>query len=216
MLNIAFIIGSYLLGCIPQVYLLGRLKGVDLRGEHDLHIALWRKVSRPLAVIGIIGDMAKGAIPILVGKFLLGLELWVIATAGLCAVLGQMWPIFFMASGGRGNSTGVAMAASLAPYPFLFALIPILIGVGSRVIKQKFNAEFPSLSLPLGMGIAFALLPLASLLLEQSYEITLALLSLFLAIMIRRLTVGIRADLKIAKDKRKLFLNRLLYDRSFI
>jgi len=214
-IEVSLVVGSYLLGSIPLVYLLGRLKGVDLRKEEDLHIALWGKVSRPLAFIGITGDLAKGAIPVLVGKFVLGLELWIIAIAGLLAVLGQIWPVFVPATGGRGNSTGIAMAAALAPYPILFALVPIIIGVAIRTIKYRLSTAIPSLSLPLGMGIAFAVLPLVSLCLGQPTEITLALLVLFLIIITRRLTVGIRADLKVSKNKGRLLLNRFLFDRSF-
>ncbi|MEK7280743.1 MAG: glycerol-3-phosphate acyltransferase, partial [Chloroflexota bacterium] len=85
---VALLVGCYLLGAFPQVYLLGRLWGVDLRREADLHIALWRQVSPVPGFIGIVGDMAKGVIPILVIRGL-GMDPWVAALAGLLAVAGQ-------------------------------------------------------------------------------------------------------------------------------
>ena len=199
--------GSYLLGSLPQVYLLGRLKGLDLRREPDLHIALWRKAGKGLAILAILGDLAKGPIPILVGRAL-GLDPGPVALAGLLVVLSQMWPAWFPATGGRGNSTGLAMALTLAPGAFLWAFIPIGLGAIFRFIEGS-----PSRSLPLGIGLGFAVLPVASQLTGQPLEYTLAYLGLFLAILLRRLTAGLRAELKASPSPGSLLLNRLLFDR---
>jgi len=200
-------IGSYLLGSLPQVYLLGRLRGVDLRQEPDLHIALWQR-AKWTAILGVLGDLAKGAIPILVGGAL-GLGPGGVALAGLMVVLGQMWPLPFLSTGGRGNSTGITMALALAPSAFRFALIPL----GLALLVRLWEGS-NSRSLPLGMAVAFATLPLASYFTRQPLSITLALLGVFLAIILRRLTAGLRADLKVASSRKSLFLNRLLFDRS--
>jgi len=200
-------IGSYLLGSLPQVYLLGRLRGVDLRQEPDLHIALWQR-ARWTAVLAVLGDLAKGTIPVLVGRAL-GLGPGGVALAGLMVVLGQMWPLPFLSTGGRGNSTGITMALALAPSAFRFALIPLSLAFLVRLWEGS-----NSRSLPLGMAVAFATLPLASYFTRQPLSITLALLGVFLAIILRRLTAGLRADLKVASSRKSLFLNRLLFDRS--
>jgi len=200
-------IGSYLLGSLPQVYLLGRLRGVDLRQEPDLHIALWQR-ARWTAVLAVLGDLAKGTIPVLVGRAL-GLGPGGVALAGLMVVLGQMWPLPFLSTGGRGNSTGITMALALAPPAFRFALIPL----GLALLVRLWEGS-NSRSLPLGMAVAFATLPLASYFTRQPLSITLALLGVFLAIILRRLTAGLRADLKVASSRKSLFLNRLLFDRS--
>ena len=208
MLPVIFLaIGSYLLGSLPQVYLLGRLRGVDLRQEPDLHIALWQR-ARWTAVLAVLGDLAKGTIPVLVGRAL-GLGPGGVALAGLMVVLGQMWPLPFLSTGGRGNSTGITMALALAPSAFRFALIPLSLAFLVRLWEGS-----NSRSLPLGMAVAFATLPLASYFTRQPLSITLALLGVFLAIILRRLTAGLRADLKVASSRKSLFLNRLLFDRS--
>jgi len=198
---------SYLLGSLPQVYLLGRLRGVDLRQEPDLHIALWGR-ARWTAFLAVLGDLVKGAIPILVGRAL-GLGPGGVALAGLMVVLGQMWPLPFLSTGGRGNSTGITMTLTLAPSAFRFALIPL----GLAFLVRLWEGPH-SRSLPLGMAVAFATLPLASYFSRQPLSITLALLGLFLAIILRRLTAGLAADLKVASSRKSLFLNRLLFDRS--
>lgn len=208
MLPVLFLaVCSYLLGSLPQVYLLGRLRGVDLRQEPDLHIALWQ-AAKWTAFLAVLGDLAKGAIPILVGRAL-GLGPGGVALAGLMVVLGQMWPLPFHSTGGRGNSTGITMALALAPSAFRFALIPL----GLALLVRLWEGS-NSRSLPLGMAVAFATLPLASYFSRQPLSITLALLGVFLAIILRRLTAGLRADLKVASSRKSLFLNRLLFDRS--
>ena len=42
--NVLWVIGAYLYGSVPVVYLIGRLRGVDLSHEEDMHISLWREV----------------------------------------------------------------------------------------------------------------------------------------------------------------------------
>ena len=58
--ELVLLLGSYLLGAFPLLYLLGRFRGVDLRQEEDMHIGLWRKVGRVEGALGIGGDFAKG------------------------------------------------------------------------------------------------------------------------------------------------------------
>ena len=220
--NIAFVLGSYLLGSAPHLYALGKLRGINLEG--DLHIGLWRRAGRLEGTAGILGDLAKGVIPILVGKCL-GFELSIIVLAGLAAVVGQMWPVFLGFDGEKGNSTGAAMAATLTPKVLLLAAVPMLIGVAIRTVPRlldstqsvnerlKFGGP-PSQSLPLGMGLAFVLLPLISWGLGEPAEITLGCLTLFVLIMVRRLTAGLKEDLGPGANVRSILITRLLLDRS--
>ena len=82
---IALVIGAYLLGSLPYMMLLGRAKGVDLSKEEDLHIALWHKVGRLEGLSGVLVDMLKGVIPIIIG-FVLDFPLAVTGAAGVAAV----------------------------------------------------------------------------------------------------------------------------------
>ena len=90
--SILLVIGSYFLGGIPLQYLLGRLKGVDLRNEYDMHIGLFRKVGPALGLIGVIGDIAKGIVPVLIAN-LMGWDALVAGLAGLAVLIGQMWSV---------------------------------------------------------------------------------------------------------------------------
>lgn len=215
-ISIAFIIGSYLLGSLPQVYLLGRLKGFDLRREQDLHLALWRKASRGLGLMGVLGDLAKGPIPVL-GARALGMEDWVVALSGLMVVLGQMWPAYFLSSGGRGNSVTITMSLALATHPFLFALIPIVLGIALRMVPRLLRhqpplGEPPSHSVPLGMALGFAIAPVAAWLMGEPREVVWVLVAVFVAIMVRRLTAGLGAELAAAPRKWPVLLHHFLFD----
>lgn len=223
--ELAFIIGAYILGSFPLMYLLGRLHGVDLREYEDMHIALWRNVGRVQGFVGVVFDFAKGVIAVLVARDVLGFDPGWVAFAGVAAVAGQMWPVFLKFDGERGNSTGLAMSGALATYAMLIVLVPVLIGFLVRTIprfrqsNQSMDERFkfggpPSLSLPLGMAVAFAVLPLAAWLVGQPWEVILALGVLFVLIMLRRLTAGVSEDLRQPSGKRVMLLNRLLFDRS--
>jgi len=219
----ALILGAYLLGSLPHLSALGKLRGVDLEG--DLHISLWQRAGRLTGMIGILAEFAKGVIPILVGKGL-GFELFIIVLAGLAVVSGQMWPVFSRFDGEKGNSIGLAMAGALAFRPLLIALVPIVVGVVIRTaprlldVSQSLNERLKfggpsSRSLPLAMAIGFLLLPVASWWLGEPLVITTGYLALFILIMIRRLTAGLRSDLAVKIDIKRIVINRFLYDRSY-
>lgn len=221
------IIGSYILGSFPLMYLIGKLHGIDLRELGDMHIALWRNVSRIEGLLGITFDFAKGVIAVLAARAL-GFDTGWVAFAGVAAVAGQMWPVFFkFRDGERGNTVGLAMSGALATKAMLIALVAILIGASVRTIprwlkpNQTFNERLelggpPSLSLPLGMAVAFAVMPVAAWGMGQPIEVILAFVVLFAMIMIRRLTVGVSEDLRESSGKKIMLLNRFLFDRSKI
>ncbi|MFC1963152.1 hypothetical protein ACFLVL_00815, partial [Chloroflexota bacterium] len=139
----------------------------------------------------------------------------------------QMWPIFHRFDGEKGNSIGLAMAGTLATIPLFISLVPIAFGAGIRTIprlmkpteslgqKLVFGGP-PSLSLPLGVAIGFAVLPLVALGLGYAIEIVLAFVFLFVLIMVRRVTAGVRQELRQASSKKTVLLNRFLFDRGKI
>lgn len=214
MAPIAFIIGAYLLGSIPQVYWLIRLKGNDIRGN-DLHEYLW-SLSHKLGAIGFVIDLAKGALVILLGRGL-GFSVETIALSGLLAVVGQMWPVYFLRSGGGGNSTASTVALTLAIYPLLIALIPVIAGLSWRIITHLKNGQPPlgpphSKSLPFGVFTALATLPLASWQLKEPTAITLSFIGLFIAIIGRRLIKGLIEESRIQPLTTKIILKHFFLD----
>ncbi len=219
--NIALIIGSYLLGSVPQLSLLAKLRRVDLDG--DFHQSLWYRGGRVIAIVGIVGEFGKGVIPILVGMWL-DFNILIIALAGLAAVCGQMWPVFSRFDGEKGNSVAMPMAVALTPKPTLIALIPffisLIIRTAPRLVKSSkstkesvFGGSY-SRSLPLGMAITFFILPIVSWWLGEPLEIALCYSALFVLIMLRRISAGLRDDLKSGSNIGGIIVRRFLYDRA--
>jgi glycerol-3-phosphate acyltransferase PlsY len=219
---IALIIGSYLLGSVPHLSLLARLRHVDLNG--DFHQSLWYRGGWGIAIVGILGEFGKGVIPILVGKWL-DFDLLIVALAGLATVCGQMWPIFSRFDGEKGNSVALPMAIALTPKPALIALVPVIISLIIRTIPRLMNpSKSPrkgsiiggsySRSLPLGMAIAFFILPLVCWYLGEPIEIVLCYSALFILIIIRRITAGLKRDLRQSRNIRGIVIKRFLYDRA--
>jgi glycerol-3-phosphate acyltransferase PlsY len=220
--DIALVIGAYLLGSVPHLSLLARLRHVGLNG--DFHQSLWYQGGRLIAIVGILGEFVKGVIAVLAGKWL-GFELPVVALAGLAVVSGQMWPIFSRFDGEKGNSVAIPMAIALTPKPALIAMAPTIIAIVIRTLPRLMNSSKSptkesvfggaySRSLPLGIAITFFILPLVSWYLGEPPEIILCYSALFILIIVRRITAGLKRDLRENRNILAIVINRFLYDRA--
>jgi glycerol-3-phosphate acyltransferase PlsY len=214
----ALVLGAYLLGSVPHLYFIARLRGVKLEG--DFHEGLYHRGGWAAAVAGVLGEFAKGALPVLAGKAL-DFNVTTVALAGLAAVAGQMWPVFSRFDGEKGNSIGIAMAAALAPLAALFAIIPMIISLivrtalrlknGGRVVGGAYSR-----SLPMGMLLGFLVFPVAAGFLGEPAAVVWCGAALWVLVVIRRLTAGLGNDLKASADTPRILLWRFLYDRSLV
>jgi hypothetical protein len=225
--HILWIIGAYLYGAVPVVYLIGRLRGVDLSKEEDMHISLWRKVGRVEGFFGILWDVVKGAIAVLVVDRGFHLEDWVVAWVGVAVILGEMWSVFLKFRGEKSNTTGMGMAAALVYQAIPFILVPIVIGAGIRTLPRFFRRGQsmdermelggpPSLSLPLGMFFGFALFPAGCWIMGAGWERIAVGIALFALIVFKRVTCGLSDDIGKEGLRPVTLINRLLFDRSRI
>lgn len=130
MIHPAILVGlSYLMGSIPAAYLAGRLaRGIDLRehGSGNLGATnVYRVLGAKVALVVLLVDALKGAIPVLVFPGLTAAnrpDLWAIAYA-LAAIAGHVRSIFLLLrGGGKGVATAAGAFMSLAPLPSLAAL----------------------------------------------------------------------------------------------
>jgi glycerol-3-phosphate acyltransferase PlsY len=218
--DVVLILGSYLLGSMPHLSLLAKLRHVELDG--DFHQNLWSRAGKVTGVLGLLGEFVKGILPVLIGRAL-DFNLAIIGLAGLAAVCGQMWPVFSKFDGEKGNSIALAMAMALVPKSNLVALIPVIIAILIRTVPRlvaKSSGDkpivggAPSISLPLGMAICFLLLPIITWYFGEPMEIVWCLVALFILLMVRRLTAGLRHDLKAGGDVKRILINRLIFDRA--
>ncbi len=222
-LNILFIVCAYFVGAFPHLRIIARLNGINQEG--DLHLAFMAQGKRLLAVIGVIMDIAKGVVVIVAGR-LLNLDIAIIAIGGLSAVAGQMWPVFTRFEGEKGNSISVGYIVTLTPMSFVVIAMPMLAGVIGKVIsphnagkslkeRLKFSGSH-SLSLPVGMAVAFLIAPIIAALLSEPPVVSWSYTVLFFLIMIRRITAGLKDDLGGNAVTMNVIKNRILYDRSRI
>jgi len=227
LVNILWIIGAYLYGAVPVVYLIGRLRGVDLSHEEDMHISLWHKVGRVEGFFGILWDVIKGGIAVAVVDRAIGMEDWVVAGVGVAVILGELWPVFLKFRGEKSNTTGMGMAAALVYKAIPFLLAPIVLGALIRTVPRFFRRGQtmderiklggpPSLSLPLGMFFGFALFPVGCWYWDAGWERIAAGIALFVLIMVKRLTFGLTDDIKKEGFKPSILVNRLLFDRGSV
>jgi len=72
------------------------------------------------AAMTLVGDMAKGLIPVGIANLLFD-DTALIALVGLGALLGHLYPIFFNFEGGKGVATAFGVTFGLSPIAGLFA-----------------------------------------------------------------------------------------------
>jgi len=122
---------GYLLGSIPIGLIVGRVaRGIDIRqhgsGKTGFTNVL-RTVGARWGIVALLGDVAKGAVPVVVAR-LLADDPYVQTVAGLSAAFGHDWPLFAGFQGGRGVSTSFGAALAMSPIAAA-ALIPVGAGL---------------------------------------------------------------------------------------
>lgn len=130
---------SYLIGSIPFGYLVAKaVRGIDIREHGSKNIGA-TNVGRVMGLkwffVVFLLDFLKAAIPVslLAYGMIPGLtpEGWpqtgIAAIAGLCILLGNMFPIFLQFRGGKGAATGTGVMLPLAPIPLLIAIGTFLV-----------------------------------------------------------------------------------------
>ncbi len=149
---ISLIIVSYLIGSIPNAYIIGKLfKNVDLRRHGSGNLGAtnaFRILGVKLGVIVQILDVAKGLIVVLcVSPFFFNnlpfanhtpfADITLIKIiAGVSAVVGHTFSIFVSFKGGKGINTALGMLISIAPIESTIAVaVFILILLASGYVS---------------------------------------------------------------------------------
>lgn len=112
---------GYLLGSIPFGYIIGRARGVDVLEYGSGRTGgtnVLRTAGKKAAAVSIGLDVLKGAVAVVLGRWLLGTEL-AAALAGFAAVAGHNWSIFIGFRGGAGTGTSMGAYFFMAPWPSL-------------------------------------------------------------------------------------------------
>lgn len=139
-LVVAWILGAYLVGGIPFGYLIGRLRGVDVRRVGSCNIGatnVFRTVGKKWGLLAFFCDVMKGLLPTLAIKASLGTRfapdvswsLYLPLLVGVMCVVGHMLTPYMGFKGGKGVATAFGM---------LLGLVPALVGVAFAIFALTF------------------------------------------------------------------------------
>ena len=126
MIAAIFAVAAYLLGSVPSGLIVGRVyRGIDVRnygsGKTGFTNTL-RMFGLGAALIVVASDLAKGAVPVLLARFVFD-DPMAAALGGIAAILGHTFPVFAGFRGGRGVATAFGAFAAIAPVAALIVAI---------------------------------------------------------------------------------------------
>ena len=143
---VAVIAVSYLLGSVNSAIIISKTFYHDDIRKHGSGNAGLTNVNRTYGLkaagLTLLGDMLKSVLSILFAAFLFGFHYLdgisisdFCYVAGLFAVLGHVFPIYYGFRGGKGVLSTATVALVLAPIPFiiLFALFVAIVAVSKYV-----------------------------------------------------------------------------------
>jgi glycerol-3-phosphate acyltransferase PlsY len=113
---------GFLCGSIPFGYLLGKLKGVDVRDQGSGNIGasnVTRVLGLGAGVVVAVLDIAKGALPVWIARHHGGVPTMV----GWAAILGHCFSPWLGGRGGKGVATAFGVFLMVAPLMAAVALI---------------------------------------------------------------------------------------------
>lgn len=165
---LSFLIG-WISGMVPFCYLLGRIKGKDLRRVGSKNIGatnLGRTCGPVFFIIGFLLDGIKGLVPVLIARSFMLPPIG----AGAGALIGHVFNPLFRGKGGKGVSTVIGVALGLVPRAFLLAF-----GIWLVLYVTTLIVSIASLGLAIALPVAAFFLNDGSLL-DRMFLIMLCML----------------------------------------
>lgn len=134
------ILVGYLLGSISFSYLIAKkVAGIDIR-QHGSGNAgatnTLRVIGKGPAILVLLLDAFKGVAAVLIFAGLSAGDPEPTALAGLGAILGHNWPVFFGFKGGKGVATTIGVLGTISFFPTLYSvLVAIILIVLTRYVS---------------------------------------------------------------------------------
>ena len=112
MIEWLFVPAAYFIGSISSAIIICRLMGLpDPREQGSGNPGatnVMRIGGKKAAAITLLGDLLKGLIPVYIAN-LLGVSVELLASTGLAAFMGHLYPVFFKFKGGKGVATSIGV-----------------------------------------------------------------------------------------------------------
>ena len=175
-INGGIIAFAYLLGSVATAVVIARLSGLPdprLHGSGNPGATnVLRLGGKQAAALTLLGDMAKGLIPVLTARAL-GVDNLIVAAAGCAALIGHIYPVFFRFRGGKGVATALGVLFGLSVWLGIVALTTWVVTAALSKISSlaalvaAATAPIVAFSLPLPTSWATATLVLAILVIAR-------------------------------------------------
>lgn len=139
-LSIALVVAGYLSGSLPVGVLVAKVSGgPDPRTVGSGRTGgtnVLRALGRRWAVLVVLGDLAKGALPVLLARLVTNGDTAVEVAAAFGAVVGSFRSIFLRFGGGRGVGTGVGTMLVIQPWAVLLAApVFVIVIIATRYVS---------------------------------------------------------------------------------
>ncbi len=122
--GVVLVLVAYVMGSIPFAIVIGKwFWHVDVRDHGSGNVGttnVFRVLGRRAGTLVLIGDMAKGFIPVYIAVHYF--PTWFALIVALAALLGHMYSVFLRGGGGKGVATGAGIVLALVPWIFIIAL----------------------------------------------------------------------------------------------
>jgi glycerol-3-phosphate acyltransferase PlsY len=132
-LTLIFIVGAYLLGSVSSAILVCKAFGLadprTLGSNNPGATNVLRIGGKIPALLTLLGDLAKGLVPVFLARLIIG-EPTVTAITALAAFLGHLYPLYFSFRGGKGVATflGCLIALNL-PTAIAWGIVWLVIAI---------------------------------------------------------------------------------------
>lgn len=132
-LKCLFLLLSYLIGAIPFGYLLGKIKGIDIREHGSKNIGATntgRVLGRKYAIIAFLCDLLKGALFTFLFRFNILPSTYLFlspAIYGLLAILGHTFSVFLKFKGGKAVASSCGMILGYCPLLLIIVIVTFLL-----------------------------------------------------------------------------------------
>ncbi len=199
-------VGCGLLGSVPFAFLLGRLRGVDIRTIGSGNVGatnLARGAGFFWGVLAFLLDALKGWGPVMAGASWLGSPTWVQVSGGSLAVLGHCFSPFLRFRGGKGVATAAGVLAALDLRVFVVLILLWLVLVGALRNAGIASSLTALAAMILGAGLFLAPATLATAGGEGSKALAVFLLVLSALVILRHRRNLVEFLQKTAREPRR-------------
>lgn len=163
-MNIIISLFAFIFGSIPWGFIIGKLKGIDLRKTGSGNIGttnVLRVIGKKEALATLLLDISKGFIPVMLLRlFYNESTLLLLGFTGIAGILGHCFTPFLKFKGGKGVATSVGVILAFTP---LAGLITVVIWLSTFAVFRISS---------LSALMAFGVLPLVTMILRYPDEVT--------------------------------------------